>query len=63
MISAGDDGARVDGTVEITGFVTYAGEGFALVRSAPDLRPFRPSFAIRSTVNLAAVEPLEFVDR
>jgi len=34
MISAGDDGARVDGTVEITGFVTYAGEGFALVRSA-----------------------------
>jgi phage tail-like protein len=36
MISAADDDARVDGTVEITGFVTYAGEGFALVRAGPE---------------------------
>ena len=36
MTGAGDGGARVDGTVEITGFVTYAGDGFALVRSAPE---------------------------
>ena len=36
MISAGDDGVSVDGTVEITGFVTYAGAGFALVRTAPE---------------------------
>jgi phage tail-like protein len=36
MINAGDDEVRADGTIEITGFVTYAGEGFALVRSAPE---------------------------
>ena len=32
----GPDHAPVDGTREITGFVTYAGEGFALVRAAPE---------------------------
>jgi phage tail-like protein len=36
MTTDGVDGDPVDGTVEITGFVTYAGEGFALVRSAPE---------------------------
>lgn len=36
-IEMGDgDGAPIDGTKEIRGFVTYAGEGFALVRSAPE---------------------------
>ncbi len=32
----GPNFAPVDGTQQITGFVTYAGEGFALVRSAPE---------------------------
>ena len=30
------DGQPIDGTREITGFVTYAGEGFALVRPKPE---------------------------
>jgi phage tail-like protein len=30
------DGDAIQGTSEITGFVTYAGEGFALVRVAPE---------------------------
>ncbi len=32
----GDNGTPINGTSEITGFVTYSGEGFALVRAAPD---------------------------
>src|SRR6478672_9248699 len=30
------DGQPIDGTREITGFVTYTGEGFAVVRPKPE---------------------------
>lgn len=32
----GGDGQVVDGTKEITGFVTYSGDGFAVVRARPE---------------------------
>ena len=32
----GDNGAPIEGTREITGFITYAGEGFAVVRPAAE---------------------------
>jgi phage tail-like protein len=32
----GDNGAPIDGTREITGFITYTGEGFAVVRPAEE---------------------------
>jgi phage tail-like protein len=33
----GDDGFPIEGTREITGFITYAGEGFAVVRAAAEV--------------------------
>jgi phage tail-like protein len=33
---AGGDGAPIQGTSQITGFVTYTGAGFAVVRAAPE---------------------------
>ena len=35
-ITPDGDGQPIDGTREITGFVTYAGEGFAVVRPKPE---------------------------
>lgn len=35
-IGDGADGFPIEGTREITGFVTYSGEGFAAVRAAPE---------------------------
>src|SRR4029077_609353 len=33
----GDDGFPIEGTRQITGFITYAGEGFAVVRAAAEV--------------------------
>jgi phage tail-like protein len=33
----GDDGVPIEGTREISGFITYAGEGFAVVRPAAEV--------------------------
>jgi phage tail-like protein len=33
---SGDGGASIEGTTEITGFITYTGEGFAVVRPAAE---------------------------
>ena len=45
----GGDGQVVDGTKEITGFVTYSGDGFAVVRARPERDtariPSRPPIA------------------